>query len=64
MKPPARSLAQAAIAFCLADPAVSCAIAGARNPEQMRENAEAAAIVLDAADVTRARELWKRDFAG
>lgn len=63
VKPPAESLAQAAIAFCLADPAVSCAIAGARNAAQMRENAEAAELMLEPEDVNRARRLWKSGFA-
>lgn len=62
VKQPAKSLAQAAIAFCLADPAVGCTIAGARNAEQMRENAEAAELILAPEDVSRAHDLWKSGF--
>ncbi len=38
----ARSLAQAAIAFCFAHPAVGVVIPGGRNAQQVRENAAAA----------------------
>jgi myo-inositol catabolism protein IolS len=36
-----KTLAQAALQFCLVHPAVSTVIPGARNPEQVRQNAEA-----------------------
>jgi myo-inositol catabolism protein IolS len=36
-----RTLAQAALQFCLANPAVSTVIVGARRPEQVRQNAAA-----------------------
>ena len=42
LETPERSLAQAAIAFCLSQPAVSTVISGARTPEQVAENAAAA----------------------
>jgi aryl-alcohol dehydrogenase-like predicted oxidoreductase len=61
---PVRSLGQAAIAFCIAHPAVSVVIPGARNPEQMRENAAAADIELSAADLEKIADLWRRGFAG
>ena len=61
---PVRSLGQAAIAFCIAHPAVSVVIPGARNAEQMRENAAAADIELSAADLEKIADLWRRDFAG
>ena len=58
----AKSLGQAAIAFCLAHPAVGIAIAGARNAEQMRENAAAADIDIPQADLEKVAALWKSDF--
>ena len=63
VKDPIRSLAQAAIAFCLADPAVSVTIAGARNEQQMRENAAAADVTLSKEDLDKARDLWRNGFA-
>jgi aryl-alcohol dehydrogenase-like predicted oxidoreductase len=42
LEKPGRSLAQAAIAFCIADPAVSAVIPGGRNARQVRENTAAA----------------------
>lgn len=59
---PVTSLAQASIAFCLADPAVSVVIPGARNPAQMRENAAAADVGLPAGDLESIRELWRTGF--
>jgi aryl-alcohol dehydrogenase-like predicted oxidoreductase len=61
---PVRSLGQAAIAFCIAHPGVSVVIPGARNPEQMRENAAAADIEIPAADLEKIADLWRRGFAG
>ncbi len=62
VKGPIRSLAQAAIAFCLADPAVSIVIPGARDAKQMRENASAADITLPAEDVQKVKALWRSGF--
>jgi len=60
---PAKTLGQAAIAFCLAHPAVSVVIPGARNAEQMRENGAAAEIEISGAELARIAELWRRGFA-
>jgi myo-inositol catabolism protein IolS len=43
---PDRSLVQIALAWTLANPAVTCAIPGAKNVEQIRSNAAAADITL------------------
>ncbi len=59
----AKTLGQAAIAFCIAHPAVSVVIPGARNAEQMRENAAAADIEIPTADLARIALLWRRGFA-
>lgn len=64
VKEPVTSLAQAAIAFCLADSAVSVVIAGARNAAQMRENASAAALKLPPEDLDCVQELWRTGFGG
>jgi aryl-alcohol dehydrogenase-like predicted oxidoreductase len=58
-----QSLGQAAIAFCIAHPAVSVVIPGARNAEQMRENASAADVEIPAADMEKISDLWRRNFA-
>lgn len=60
---PGRSLAQAALAFCIAHPAVSVVIAGARNAQQMRENAGAADLKLSADELERVTDLWRNKFA-
>jgi aryl-alcohol dehydrogenase-like predicted oxidoreductase len=60
---PVKSLAQAAVAFCIAHPAVSVTIPGARNEAQMRENASGADVTLPAEDLARVAELWRRGFA-
>lgn len=60
---PVKNLCQAAIAFCIVHPAVSVVIPGARNAEQMRENAAGADVDIPAADVEKVAELWRRDFA-
>ena len=60
---PVKNLCQAAIAFCIAHPAVSVVIPGARNAEQMRENAAGADVDFPAADLEKVAELWRRDFA-
>ena len=57
-----RSLTQVAIAFCLAHPAVSVVIPGARNAQQMRENAAAGDLKLSSNDLQRATELWRGGF--
>ena len=59
---PVKTLGQAAIAFCLTHPAVAVAIAGARNGEQMRENAAAADIEIPRADLDRIAVLWQSGF--
>ena len=41
LETPDRTLAQAAIAFCLSQPAVSTVISGAKTPAQVEENAAA-----------------------
>jgi aryl-alcohol dehydrogenase-like predicted oxidoreductase len=59
----AKTLGQAAIAFCIAHPAVGVVIPGARNAEQMRENGAAADIETSTADLARIAELWRRSCA-
>jgi len=56
---PGRSLAQAAIAFCIAHPAVGVVIPGARNAQQMRENAAAVDQKLTSQELAKISELWK-----
>lgn len=56
---PIKTLGQAAIAFCAAHPAVSVAIAGARDEVQMRENAAAGDMTLPPEDLERITELWR-----
>ena len=58
-----QSLAQAAIAFCLAHPAVSVTIPGARNAEQLRENSAGADAALPSEDLQKIAELWQSGFA-
>jgi aryl-alcohol dehydrogenase-like predicted oxidoreductase len=60
---PVKSLGQAAIAFCVAHPAVSVTIPGARNESQMRENAAGGDITLPTEDLAKIAELWRRGFA-
>jgi aryl-alcohol dehydrogenase-like predicted oxidoreductase len=51
-----KTLAQAALQYCLAHPAVSAVIPGAKTPEQARANAAASdGVLLTAAEVARAR---------
>lgn len=59
---PVESLAQAAIGFCLAHPAVSVVIPGARNAQQMRENGAAADLNMPSEDLERVAELWRNGF--
>jgi len=60
---PGRSLAQAAIAFCLGHPAVSVVIPGGRNGHQVRENAAAADLKLSADELQQITELWRGGFS-
>ena len=60
---PVKTLGQAAIAFCVAHPAVSVTIPGARNELQMRENAAGGDINLPVEDLTKVKDLWRRGFA-
>jgi aryl-alcohol dehydrogenase-like predicted oxidoreductase len=60
---PGRSLAQAAIAFCFAHPAVSTVIPGGRNPQQVRENAAAANTKLSKDELDRISELWRTELS-
>ncbi|HEY3305353.1 MAG TPA: aldo/keto reductase [Candidatus Binatia bacterium] len=62
LEKPGRSLAQAAIAFCLAHPAVGVVIPGARNDRQARENAAAAEVRLSPDELNRVAELWHSGF--
>ncbi len=64
VRQPGTTLAQMAIAFCLAHPAVSVVIPGARDARQMRENAAAADIRISAEDLRRVEELWQSGFRG
>jgi aryl-alcohol dehydrogenase-like predicted oxidoreductase len=60
---PVKTMVQAAIAFCVAHPAVSAVIPGARNEQQMRENAAGADVEIPAADLQKVADLWRRGFA-
>jgi len=60
---PVKSLGQAAIAFCIAHPAVSVTIPGSRNESQMRENAAGGDITLSSEDLAKIADLWRRGFA-
>ena len=42
------TLAQLALAWTIAAPGITCALAGSRNPEQARENAAAMDVALTA----------------
>lgn len=59
---PHRSLAQAAIAFCIAHPAVSVVIPGGRNGHQVRENVAAGDLQLSSEELQRIGELWRNGF--
>jgi aryl-alcohol dehydrogenase-like predicted oxidoreductase len=60
---PVKTLGQAALAFCVAHPAVTIAIPGARNAQQMRENAAAGDVTLPPEDLAKVAELWRSSFA-
>lgn len=62
VRQPGTTLAQMAIAFCLAHPAVSVVIPGARDARQMRENAAAADVRLSSEDMRKIEELWRNGF--
>jgi aryl-alcohol dehydrogenase-like predicted oxidoreductase len=63
--PPNASLTQFALAWILAFPAVSCAIPGARTPEQAKDNAAAADLPPLSADVmARVRALYDARIRG
>jgi aryl-alcohol dehydrogenase-like predicted oxidoreductase len=59
---PVQSMVQAAIAFCIAHPAVSLTIPGARNAAQMRENAAGADVTIPREDLDKVADLWRRSF--
>ncbi len=52
-----RTMAQAALAWLLTSPAVTCPIPGAKSPEQVRSNAAAADLPLSEEEVARANEV-------
>ena len=58
-----QTFAQAAIAFCLSNPAVSTTIPGARNAQQMRENAAGANVTISPENLKRIEELWRGSFS-
>lgn len=60
---PVKTLGQAALAFCVAHPAVTIAIPGARNAQQMRENAAAGDVTLPPEDLAKVADLWRSAFA-
>ena len=57
-----RTIAQAAIAWLLANPAVSTVLPTATTPEQVKEFAGAARLPLTAAEFQAVQELYERDF--
>jgi myo-inositol catabolism protein IolS len=61
---PGRSFAQAAIAFCLAHPAVGTVIPGGRNARQARENTAAAGTPLSQEELRKIADLWRSTFDG
>lgn len=62
LEKPGRSLAQAAIAFCIAHPAVGTVIPGGRNARQARENTAAAETPLSQEELRKIAELWRSTF--
>lgn len=60
---PDRSMAQAALAFCIAHPAVSVVIPGGRNAPQVRENVASVERELTAEELARISELWRSGFS-
>jgi aryl-alcohol dehydrogenase-like predicted oxidoreductase len=61
--PADRSLAHAALQFCLAHSAVSTVIPGAKSVEQALDNIAAAATGLPADNVQSLYELWRQEIA-
>jgi aryl-alcohol dehydrogenase-like predicted oxidoreductase len=59
-----KTMVQAAIAFCIAHPAVSVVIPGARNAQQMRENAAGVDVEIPREDLEKVAGLWRSGFAG
>ena len=57
------TVAQLAIAWALANPAVDVAIVGARSPEQIRQTAPAADISLSPADMAQIESILRADVA-
>jgi aryl-alcohol dehydrogenase-like predicted oxidoreductase len=57
-----RTLAQAAIAYCLGFDAVSVVIVGARNAAQMRANAAASGLRLSPDELAKADQIWRSGF--
>ena len=57
---PGQTLAQAALRFVLAHPAVHCAVPGARTVEQLEANVPAADGDLTSEELARVRELHQR----
>jgi aryl-alcohol dehydrogenase-like predicted oxidoreductase len=55
LKTPIRSMAQAALQFVISHSAVSCAIPGAKSPEQARANAAAGVRTLDPEELEKLR---------
>lgn len=62
LEKPGKSMAQAAIAFCIAHPAVSVVIPGGRNDQQVRENVAAAGVELSTEELRKLEELWRNKF--
>jgi aryl-alcohol dehydrogenase-like predicted oxidoreductase len=58
------TLAQLALAWNVAQPGVTAAIAGSRNPDHVRSNAAAGDIVLDAATLSELEAIVSRTAAG
>jgi aryl-alcohol dehydrogenase-like predicted oxidoreductase len=56
------TVAQLAIAWTLANPAVDVAIVGARNPEQIRQTAPAAEIQLSPQDLARIENMVRDEI--
>jgi aryl-alcohol dehydrogenase-like predicted oxidoreductase len=54
---PGRNMAQAALQFVIAHPAVSVAIPGGKSPEQSRANAEAGRQTMSDSELNRLREI-------
>jgi len=65
VKPPVRSMTEAALAFVLSQEAASTVITGAKTEAQVEENARASEVAPLAAEQLRAaQELWERGFEG